>query len=125
VSRRRRESDRDLVRNAADPEQVARADAKVRDRDQRRVQLLKMQLGTYGGREFVWEELRRHGIYDLASGPAEVVYPFLGRRSAGLELLAECAVHPEAYLQMQKEAMARDDEEARESAAARTPRVTD
>jgi hypothetical protein len=108
-----------LQTNAADGEQLGRAKRKVADRLRNRGALVRQQMSTYEGRMFVWEELAAHGIYEDVSGPVEVVYQFVGRRREGLRLLAEVTKHPQFYLQMQSEAMARADRERRENQAAR------
>lgn len=117
--------DTQLQTSATDVDQLAHAQRKEKDRARRRFTLLRQQLSTPDGREFVWQELERHGLYQAIYGPVEFVYTQLGRRAAGLELLADLQRHPQAYLQMQNEAIARDEREARENQAARTRRASD
>jgi hypothetical protein len=117
-------SKRDLVTNAADPEQVKRAGRKTSDRVKERAHAMRVQLSTPEGRAFVWTELSRHGIYEDCAGPIEIVARFLGRRSAGLELLAEVVRHPKLFLLMQGEAMGRDEADAAENVAAHTASAT-
>lgn len=82
---------------------------------------MQTQLGTYQGREFVWSVLEKCGVYDLVDGPNEYVHQFLGRRRVGIELFIEVKdQHPEAYLLMQKEAIARAGREDLANAAAQT-----
>lgn len=114
-------SDRDLVENAADERQVTRAAQEERARVRRRRSLMRQQLSTPDGREFVWNQLQDAGIFEDCSGPVEVVYAFLGRRRAGLKLLIEVMQsHSKEYLLMQGEAIARDKREREGNAAART-----
>jgi hypothetical protein len=116
---------RALVKNAADPDQVAFGKRKERSRADHRLALVQTQLETYAGREFVWEELERHGIHDLVHGPRDVMYAFLGKREAGIELLQELLTqHADAFLVMQREALARATRSDREVEAAHTPSVT-
>lgn len=107
-----------LQTNAANLRQRNFAHRVEKRRAARRSTLLRAQLATVEGREFVWGELERHGIYDLVTGAADAVYPFLGRRQAGIELLQELMRdHPTFYLQMQAEAVERVAREQREIAA--------
>lgn len=118
-------SDRDLVTNAADETQVKRGARKEKDRERRRRSLLRQQMSTPDGREFVWSELEAAGIFADCVGGVEAVYGFLGRRRQGLELLVEVMTHhAKEYLLMQGEAIARDERERRDNAAARTPAAT-
>ena len=113
-----------LQTNAADPEQVEHGARKAKRQQRRRTALMRQQLSTPDGREFVWELLRELGIYGDAFGSPEVVYGFLGARRKGLKLLAEVMQHPERFLEMQAEAFDRDDRDGEENKAARTPRAT-
>lgn len=114
-----------LQTNAADPDQVAHGARREKDGRRRRNALLKQQLSTPDGREFVWSELERHGIHDDVMGSTEELQRFVGRRSAGLELLREVYRHPEAFLLMQQEAIARAQREADSNKAARTAPARD
>jgi hypothetical protein len=109
-----------LQTNAADEAQITRARRKVKDRRRREHALMAQQLSTYDGREFVWRELERHGIYREIGGTTDAVFTALGRRSAGLELLADVMSHPQQYLLMQNEAMVRAERESKDNQAART-----
>lgn len=115
----------ELQTNAADERQIQFARRKAKRDKNRKRSLLKHQLSSADGREFVWNELERHGIYEDIAGPVDIVYARLGRRSAGLQLLGAVMEHPELYLQMQAEAIARKKRDAEENDASRTPRVTD
>ena len=113
-----------LQTNAIDDGQRKHADRKVKEKGRRRVALMRQQLSTADGREFVWLMLRELGLYEDAQGDVERVYGFLGRRRAGLRLLGEVMQHPQRFLEMQAEAMARDERDNQENDAARTPRAT-
>lgn len=114
-----------LVGNAADPEQVKYAGRKQRRTESRREELVRKMLSTTQGREFLWQELEYHGIYQDITGPVEEVYVAIGRRSQGLRLLSELVRHDDLYLTMQKEAMQRDEQIARETEAVRTPAASE
>jgi hypothetical protein len=111
---------RELQTNARSPRQVARAVRTTDDRQRHADDLMGEQLSTPAGRELIWGELQRHGLYDdvAVAGEVGLVYAFIGRRRAGLELLERVMRHPQAYLLMQKEAMARDAQEAAANEAA-------
>lgn len=101
-------SRRTLNRNAADRVQLDRAEKLLKARARQRFDLLRTQLATYQGREFVWQELERHGIFDLPRGTVEQTFEFLGKREAGIVLYEEISRgHADAFLLMQKEAIAR------------------
>lgn len=111
---------RSRQKNAASEEQRNRA-AKLDQRDaDRRAERVSTVLSTPAGREFVWDELVRHDVYDRAGLIDSTVAQglFLGRREAGIELLEELMTqHGELFLLMQAEAIARmqradDDDQA-------------
>jgi hypothetical protein len=116
---------RALQTNARSRRQVVRAERKTTDRARRADDLMREQLSTPLGRELIWNELERHGLYEDVTGGVETVYAFLGRRRVGLQLLAEVMRHPRAYLLMQQEAIARDQREALETEAAATQDESD
>jgi hypothetical protein len=111
-----------LQTNAADPDQVAHGREKTKRREQDDTALVREQLSSKQGREFVWKVLRMTGLYAHIGGDVEAVYTAIGRRSLGIELLGEVNRHPELYLQMQNEAIARAKRERDENRAGRTRR---
>jgi len=115
--------DRAEVRNAADREQVRDAARRERRRAEERRGLVRRQLSTYEGRQFVWDELTRHRLFESITVQSSMIYALSGRRDAGLELLAEVQEASELYLQMQNEAIARKTRDDRETDAAHTPRA--
>jgi hypothetical protein len=117
-------SDRAQVRNAADADQVKRAGRRDRHLAEDRTALLATQLSTYAGRQFVWQELERHAIFQSITVQSSLIYAMSGRRDAGLELLAEVQEHTDLYLQMQAEAIHRAKRSDRETDAAHTPSAT-
>ncbi len=118
-------AERSMVRNAADPEQVQYATRKTKDRAKYRAQLVREQLSTPRGREFVWMELDRCGINDLIDGDASSIYQFLGKRAVGIELYVEVQKMPDLFLLMQKEALERVTRAEREQDSAQTPPITE
>lgn len=115
-------SDRELVTNAVDEEQIARARRKVRDRERRTLALWRQQMSTADGRELVWSLLGECQIFEYIGGAdVNAVYMQLGLRNFGAQLLARLmANHSREFLLMQNEAMARDQRERQENVAART-----
>lgn len=117
--------ERAQVRNAADREQVQRAESRDRKGYRRRLAVLRSVLGSREGREFVWSELARHGLYESITAQSSMIYVMSGRRDAGLELMADVQRFPDLYLAMQREAMERAAADDRETDAAHTPRAED
>lgn len=119
-------NERAAVKNAADVEQVRGAARRDKSDAERRRDLVEQQLSTPVGREFVWRELERHGIYDRIQGALEQVYLDLGQRNAGIDLMVEVMrEHPEAYLLMHREAVERLTQRQRVLDAAHTTARTE
>lgn len=107
-----------LVTNASSPRQAQRARRKIRDRAKTDQALMKQQLSTYEGRQFVWREIEKHGVYeDIVTESDALVRELLGRRREGLRLLVEAGRFPELTNQMTAEARARADADRREALA--------
>lgn len=107
-----------LVTDTTSPRQAERARRKTKDKLRNDVALMKHQLSTYEGRQFVWREIERHGVYeDIVSNSDGFVREMLGRRREGLRLLVEAGRHAELCNQMTTEARARSDAERREALA--------
>ncbi len=112
-----------LQTNAADPEQLAFARQVERDRLTRKLARWRQQLSTQEGREFVWEELFFVLFQYIGPGDEQT----LGARNEELRRFQEANKHPDLYLQMQREGMARrkqEDAEARSSRVKRTDTKT-
>jgi hypothetical protein len=110
-----------LQTNAGDDEQVSAGRRIERARERRRRAVLRQQLSTTDGREYVWGLLAEMRIFAAIHGDEQQVYMALGLRNYGTAKLAELvARHPKEYLLMQQEAMARTEREQREALAART-----
>jgi hypothetical protein len=101
-------SPRALQGNASDLEQIQYAKRKETDAARIRAELVRRQLSTAEGRQFVWIELERAGVFDELSGPMDAVYFANAERNPARRLLRELMeAHPDAYLLMHAEAIAR------------------
>ena len=100
--------------NSADEVQVKRRRTKAQIAEDQHKADLQAIMATPGGRRERWAVLAAAGVFsDTGSVDPFMVGRFLGRRSLGLELLAEImTVCPSEYLLMQSEAMKRDKEES-------------
>jgi hypothetical protein len=113
-----------LQTNAASPAQARTAKAAEQRRELARAELIRVQLSTPQGREFVWSMLGRCAIFEHIAGAIEDTYRGLGRRDVGLELWGEVNQHPELFLLMQNEAIARAELEGATRVSARVRRRT-
>lgn len=97
---------RSYVKNAADPEQVHEAKARVRLRDDQATEDVRWILSTRQGRRFVWKILERSRIHALSFDEESARKSDFneGKRSIGNQLLAELmSIRPDAYIEMMKE----------------------
>lgn len=93
-----------LVRNAADPEQVAQAKEKIESINDRRLNDIREVLSTRRGRRFYWELLEFCGIFKTSNSDQFQIFFNEGMRNVGLKLLADVnEASPEAYLLMLRE----------------------
>lgn len=115
-------SDRALVKNAADPEQVKRAARKTRDREARFLEVLRASLSHVEVRAVFADILERAGLYATTFDQSQSVMAFNeGRRNFGLELRAALEQADERLTEvMDQERRARLRAEARENDAAFT-----
>jgi hypothetical protein len=113
--------DEQLQTNAADPAQLAEAQAIVRDRGRRRAELWRRQLSTAEGREFVWDiVLRELGMFHRIAGSPEAVYGQAALHNLAVEWLrVDITPHRDLFLQMQNEALKRDAQEGKRARTAR------
>jgi hypothetical protein len=97
-------------RDTSDAGAVASEEDKSKLRDGIEQDALKSVLGTFEGRSVLFKILARSAIYqDIYSTDSAEVHRELGRRSIGLELLAEIlTVDPGVYIVMQQESEAFD-----------------
>ena len=115
------DSGRDLVKNAADVEQVRYAERKQRDVSRRDADDIRHVLSSRQGRRFVWRVLKAAGLFRSITVTSSMIYALSGRRDFGLEILDwVTGASGELYVQMESEARADGTRERREHAAART-----
>lgn len=111
----------ELQDNAIDAEQLAYADRKAKERVARRRELWRWLLGQKMGRELLYDViLAELGYLRHIGGPLEQVYSQAALHNVCCRVMAEdILVHRDLYLQMQGEAMKREEQERRELEAAR------
>lgn len=93
--------------NAANPKQVRRAQKQARVRDREDGDVVRMLMRDYHGRRWVWDKLASAGIFQTTfNAESPYITSFTeGRRSFGLELLANIMQHcPDEFIQAQREA---------------------
>lgn len=93
-----------MMSNAADPQQIADAEAKAKRKIRIEDEDLRAVMSTAQGRRFLWRLLEQTGIYKLSyTGNSETFFNE-GQRNIGLKLLAEMhRVDPEHYILMTQE----------------------
>lgn len=116
-------SDEPIQTNAADPEQVATGARTQKEIERRQLARWRQQLSTREGREFLWEEI--FGELKLFAWIATDDGQALGVRNTAVKFWAYVHRHPDLFLQMQNEAVARVKGETEGRKAARSPRTTD
>ncbi len=95
-----------FVGNAADEKQVKSAGHKERLRERERRTDLKAILDTVEGRRFLWGQLGKCKVYESIWESSAKIHYNAGKQDLGHELMDEIIrASPEAYLQMQKEAI--------------------
>lgn len=114
-----------LVKNAADAQQVRRAERKTRDREAEFQQALTATLSDPAGRMLVWGLLDRAGINGTIFDPnGSQMYFKEGRRNFGFEIQAlAIACDEDLYLLMEREGRARQRRTDRETDAAHMSRA--
>lgn len=100
--------------NSGDPEQVKSKKTRAKHAEDQHKNDLRAIMATVGGRRYLWALMGACGVFsDTGSVDPLLVGRFLGRRSLGLELLAEVmTICPDEYLLMQSEAMKQDKEDS-------------
>lgn len=117
-------SDRALVKNAADPQQVKRAQRKERDQQARFLGALKGVLQTPEGRIVCREWIQRAGVYQSIWRPSEEIHYLSGIQDFGHRLMADCILADEdLYELMEREHRAYVKRENAETDAAHTARA--
>lgn len=118
-------TDRALVRNAADPEQVKHARRKEKDQAGRFLDALRAVLATVEGRIVCHEWTARAGVYHsmgIRSGD-ELQY-FVGQQDFGRRMIADCnAADDDLYELMEREHRAFLKRENAETDAVHTARA--
>lgn len=93
--------------NAADQRSVRKAGQAARLQDKREQDDLAFVMSEHAGRRFVWKLLTKAGVFrtSYVSGSFDLTAMNEGRRSMGLELMAEIhQLDPSYYLSMAQEA---------------------
>ena len=100
------DKERSLVQNAASEKQVKSAGHKERLREKDEKKDLQAMLATLEGRRVFWRVLTQCKVYEsIWEGSARIHYK-AGQQDLGHWLMDEIIqANPDAYLQMQKEAM--------------------
>jgi len=119
--------DDSLQTSAIDPEQLAHAGRTVKAQQRRRRDLWRWVLSEKAGREFVYDVLLRDlGILHHIGGSLEQVYSQAALHNVACRWMGkDITPHRELYLQMQGEAMKREEEQRRGNRASRTAPVTE
>lgn len=101
-------SERALVKNGANQEQLAFAKRREKRQADARTSLVAAQLSTVAGREFVWSLFEGLDDYPLGAASAEEANFWMGQRRKLSQLREEIRrYHLDAFLLMQREAYAR------------------
>lgn len=102
-------SERALVKNAADAEQVKQAAQKEKTGRARDLNDLCVVLATREGRRHTWRQLSDCGVFRSSFTGNSTTFFNEGRRDVGLRLLADVMeARPDAFLLMQQEAKHED-----------------
>lgn len=78
-----------LVKNAADPAQVADASNRLLNGREKELEDIRLVLSTVGGRRFVWKMLDKAGLFKTSWHPSAQIHFLEGKRAVALELLAD------------------------------------
>lgn len=93
-----------LVKNAADRQQVKRAEKEVRFRERNIEDDLLWVLSTTQGRRFLWGLLEKASVFRNAMTGNSQTFFNLGVQSIGQDLLGQItSVDPDAYVKMMRE----------------------
>lgn len=93
-----------LVKNAADPDQVKRAENRIINGRDKELDDIRFILSTPQGRRVYWRLLSQFGIFKTSFTGNSTTFFNEGQRNAGLFLLSELNdADPEAYVLMMKE----------------------
>lgn len=114
-------SDDAVQTNATDPEQLEHAARSVREQKKRRAELWRWLLSHGEGRELLWDViLRELGMFHRIAGPLEEVYGQAALHNLACEWLrVDVTPQRELFLQMQNEALRREEQRRRNNKASR------
>lgn len=120
-------SDDAVQTNAADPAQLEHARRTVRQQARRRRELWRWLLSHGEGREWLWEiGLRELGMFHHIGGSLEEVYGQASKHNLACEWMrVDITPHRDLYLQMQHEALKREELQRRGNRASRAPALDD
>lgn len=112
--------------NASDPEQLEHARFTEKERAKRRRELWRWLLSQGEGREWLWEiGLRELGMFHRIAGSLEEVYGQAALHNLACDWLrTDITPNRELYLQMQNEALRREEQQRRGNRASRVRRST-
>ena len=107
--------------NAADPAQLEYASRTVRQQTRRRRELWRWLLSHAEGRELLWDViLRELGMFQHIAGPLDVVYGQAALHNQACAWLGrDVTTHRDLFLQMQLEALKREEFQRRGNQASR------
>lgn len=98
-------SEKSLVKNAADPDQVKEATNKERRQREQELNDIRHLLQTRQGRRFLWRMLSRCNCFSTIWEPSAKIHFNAGVQDVGFFLLGEItAANEDAFLLMMKEA---------------------
>ena len=94
-----------IAYDAADPDQVGRAEETARTARAQAAEDLGRVLESEAGRRFVWRVLEAAHCFQISHGPDPYATAFReGERNVGLPILAEIlATRPDAFIRMARE----------------------
>src|SRR5262245_38935415 len=115
-----------LVKNAADPQQVKRADRKERRTEEIRLAAYATVMASPEGRFVMWDLLGMAGVFRSVYAGGDLTAYNAGRQDFGHELMAMLLrVDEPCYEAMEREARFRARRDATENEAAHTATDTD
>jgi len=118
-------SDRALVRNGSDPDQVNRARRKTREAERQRLGAIAEVMKAPAGRRVMWDLLCKARVFESIWNPSAAIHYNAGRQDFGHELMADLLEADETlYELMEREARTRAKREQGQNDAAATAAAT-
>jgi hypothetical protein len=97
-------SEKAIVKNAADEQQVKKAKQKEESLNDRRLNDIRYVLNDHKGRRFYWNLMRFCRIFETSNADEHQIFYNEGMRNVGLKLLADLnEAAPEVYNVMVRE----------------------